>query len=55
MKILIAVDGTRQSLITLRFAAQFVRRAGEPPTILCVIERESDQRSKQVGSAVCTR
>jgi nucleotide-binding universal stress UspA family protein len=54
MKILIAIDGSRASLGTLRFAAQFVQRAGEPPTILCVIGRSSDQRSKQVENTFNT-
>jgi nucleotide-binding universal stress UspA family protein len=43
LKILIAINGSKQSETILRFAAQIVLRTGEPPTILTVIDRRSDR------------
>ncbi|MBE9473481.1 MAG: universal stress protein [Chloroflexi bacterium] len=47
MKILIAINGSKQSETTLRFAAQIVLRTGEPPTVLTVIDRRADRLSTQ--------
>jgi nucleotide-binding universal stress UspA family protein len=47
LKILIVINGSKQSEITLRFAAQIALRAGEPPTVLTVIDRRADRLSTQ--------
>ena len=49
MKILIAINGSKQSETTLRFAAQIVLRTGEPPTVLTVIDRRADRLSTQAN------
>jgi len=42
VKILIAIDSSPHTPETLRLGAQLVRRAGEPPTVLTVVGRRSD-------------
>lgn len=44
MRFLIAIDGSTQSEIVLRFSAQFVRYADEPFTLLTVIEHHKDRQ-----------
>jgi nucleotide-binding universal stress UspA family protein len=47
LKILIAINRSKQSETTLRFAAQIALRTGEPPTVLTVIDRRADRLSTQ--------
>ena len=47
MKILIAINGSEQTETTLSLAAQITLQAGDPPTILIVIERGTDHLASQ--------
>ncbi len=43
MRILIATNGSVRSEMALRFSKQLTRRAGKPPTVLTVVQRDADR------------
>lgn len=47
MRILMTTDGSSRAEAALRFGAQLAKRAGEPPTILTVIEHTRDRPPPQ--------
>jgi nucleotide-binding universal stress UspA family protein len=47
VKVLVAVNGSSRAAVTVQFAAQFLNKAGEPPTIITVIDRKSERLSSQ--------
>jgi len=54
LRILIAIDGSPHGERTLRFCAQIVRRAGELPIVLTVIDQQGDD-SPTLADGVRTR